>query len=77
MNMGVWIHIIIIVERTWSKQLNHDLIVIGMVTSTVSTSLAKRFTILPKGVVSKKDIGDFRTLSNKALWSPLAARRVP
>ena len=77
MNTGVWTHITIIFEIILSIQRNHDVNVIGMVISTVSTSFAKRFTTRPIGVVSKNDIGDFKTLSKRPLWSTLAARRVP
>ena len=42
-------------------------IVIGMLMSTVSTSLEKRFTMRPSGVVSKNDMGalsmDWRRLA--------------
>ena len=45
----------------------------GSLASVTSTSLESLFTILPRGVVSKKRRGDLNKLSSKFSWSNLAA----
>ena len=66
-----------IVPTTVKNIVIQDLIVIGKRLSTVSTSFEKRFIILPKGVVSKKDIGRRKEWFNNLLWRNLAAFRQP
>ena len=56
--------------------LNIILTFIGIWLSTISMSLENRLRILPRGVVSKKDIGDLRMRINMELWRRVAARRV-
>ena len=49
----------------------------GMVSSMVYTSLEKRFRMRPRGVVSKKDMGDLMMLSVIELWSFFEANMPP
>ena len=49
----------------------------GMEESMESVSLAKRFSMRPLGLVSKKYIGALRMFFNIALWIFLAADKPP
>jgi hypothetical protein len=42
-------------------------VVAGIVSSIVYVSLEKRFTMRPRGVVSKNDIGEWRTVDSMPL----------
>ena len=75
-NIGIAVKITTTVPRTLVDMLNKSLMFIGIWVSTMSTSLENLFRILPRGVVSKKDIGDLITLSNIVLCSFRAALRV-
>ena len=75
-NIGIAVKITTTVPRTLVDMLNKSLMFIGIWVSTMSTSLENLFRILPRGVVSKKDIGDLITLNNIVLCSFRAALRV-
>lgn len=51
------LHKLLCVVLTDMRQLSHALKLLGSITSTMSTSLAKRLTIRPRGVTSKKVMG--------------------
>ena len=46
----------------------------GSISSTVSMSLENLLRIRPRGVVSKKDMGERRMLERRCLWRPLEAK---
>ena len=71
--MGVLIQITITVETAKYSELMVIRNVRGSTVSKVSTSLDKRLTIRPFGVVSKNSIGALMILCNKSAWSFLAA----
>ena len=73
---GIMAMIRIIVPKKLAKTLNHCLKFRGSLLSHVSTSLANRLTILPRGVVSKKPIGPFMILSSIVLCINLEAFNV-
>lgn len=62
--------VLIVPKNVFIQLLNSD----GSVLSTVSTSPENLFIILPEGVVSKKDIGERRTLASMWLCRVPAAR---
>lgn len=49
----------------------------GIPSSIMYTSLENRFTILPRGVVSKNDMGERRTFRRRLLWIPRDALVAP
>ena len=51
--------------------------VLGTKSSIISMSLENLFTILPKGVISKNVMGEWRTLMSNALWSLRDANTEP
>ena len=65
------------VPMTLYNWLHNILKFIGMVTSMISTSLENLFKILPKGVVSKKYMGDLKILVNMVKCSLDEANSVP
>ena len=69
MKRGMTVMMVMIVPRNWARVLIHDWRLPGNVLSQTSTSLPNLFTILPSGVVSKKDIGLIITLVSIFLWS--------
>ena len=76
MKKGMTVMIIMIVPMNEAKVLSHDWRLPGSVLSQTSTSFPNLLTILPRGVVSKKDIGLIITLVSIFLWSRLDAFRV-
>ena len=76
MNRGMTVMICIIAQMNEKKVLSHILRLPGSVLSQMSTSFPNLLTILPRGVVSKKDIGLIITLVSIVLWSRLEAFRV-
>ena len=73
---GRTVVIIMIVPMNDAKVLSQDWRLPGRVLSHTSTSFPNLLTILPRGVVSKKDIGLIITLVSIFLWSCLEAFRV-
>lgn len=62
-----------IVDTSGTTAIRHMLMKVGKVESTISMSLAKRFTMRPMGVVSKKEIGARRMASTSAEYSLVEA----
>ena len=76
MNTGMTVMICMIVPMNRRKVLSHTWRLTGSLLSQMSTSFPNLLTILPRGVVSKKDIGLIITLVSIFLWSRLEAFRV-
>ena len=68
-------------ENKWKitpkKQLKNACKFCGNVLSSVSTSLLKRLTILPAGVVSKNEDGAWRIFNSIVTWSECEAKIHP
>ena len=67
-NIGVLYVIRISVQITVANCMKRKRLVIGITVSSLSMSVEKRFTIRPRGVVSKKAMGALSILSNNLLW---------
>ena len=67
----------IMVPITLIKQPRNISTLEGMLTSTVSTSLPKRLTMRPIGVVSKNIVGRRNTVLSRVAWSSPDALRPP
>jgi len=76
MKRGIAKTIVKMVPATFKLVVNIILTFIGIWLSTTSISLENRFKILPRGVVSKKDIGERRMRISMVLCSSEAAFRV-
>uniref|UniRef100_A0A6B0UXH2 Putative secreted protein n=1 Tax=Ixodes ricinus TaxID=34613 RepID=A0A6B0UXH2_IXORI len=77
MKMGVLMLMMSRVETTCRTHISHARTVIGMAMSIVSTSFEKRFTTRPRGVVSKKAMGERKMLASSPLWRNMAPFRLP
>ena len=62
-----------IVDTSGTTAIRHMLMKVGKVESTMSMSFAKRFTMRPMGVVSKKEIGARSMASTRAEYSLVEA----
>lgn len=76
MKIGMTVIMVMIVPAKLARVLSQDCRLPGRVLSQTSTSLPNLLTILPIGVVSKKDMGLIITLVSIFLWSSLEALRV-
>ena len=72
--MGVAILMTMIVENTENSVKRNERMDRGIVSSITLMSLENRFKIRPRGVVSKKDIGERRMLFMSLLCSVLEAK---
>lgn len=63
--------------NTLNMEPMNILMMLGITESMVSISLAKRFTKLPLGVRSKKDMGERRTSYSMDWWRKRDARMPP
>ena len=77
MKIGLAKHMTKMVPMTLYNWLHNILKFMGMVTSMISTSLENLFKILPKGVVSKKYMGDLKIRVNMVKCNLDEANSVP
>ena len=72
--IGVAIEITTMVLKTLNTVIINERKDLGIVSSIIFTSFENRFRIRPRGVVSKKDMGERRMFSRSFWWSVLEAR---